>query len=77
MNQTDEKTNGWWIEQFITENRDGQNMITGKCDLKFCSDCLRVWSRVGLTAKQRYYSRKDVPYYGHPKKICKECDFND
>ena len=64
--------NGWWIGQFITENRDGQNARTGQCDLRKCPICKKVWSRVG-GLKERYYLRKDVPFYGHPEKKCKVC----
>ena len=66
--------NGWWIEQFVTENRDGQNNPTGRCDLRVCGEGNRVWSRIGMTTNQQYYTRFDIPYYGHPKKTCKECE---
>lgn len=65
--------NGWWVDQFVKENRDGQNIITTKCDLKLCGICNRVYSRIGLTKKLRYYTRHEVPYYGHPIKVCRNC----
>jgi hypothetical protein len=65
--------NGWWIEQFVVENRDGQNTRRGGCDLRYCEKCERVWSRIPFTSKQVYYSKQDIPYYGHLKKSCKEC----
>lgn len=66
--------NGWWIDQFNTENKEGQNTRKKKCDLRYCDKCKRVWSRIVFTSKQIYYTNKDVPYYGHKEKICRECE---
>ena len=67
--------NGWWIDQFISENKDGQllNSRYELCNLKYCMNCKKVWSRIIFTTKIEYYSRLDVPYYGHKKKVCNNC----
>ena len=67
--------NGWWIDQFVSENKDGQNLRNRYevCNLKFCPECKLVWSRILFTAKCVYYNRNDIPYYGHKEKICRPC----
>ena len=66
--------NTWWIDQFLAKPQGKPSARVGHCDLKQCPACLRVWSRIGMTKNQIYYTRGQVPFYGQPKKQCKECN---
>ena len=62
-----------WIFEYGNEIVGAREKNLTRQKVFYCGGCDRVWERTNMHGIVEYFTRKDLAFYGFPKRVCRGC----